>query len=205
MPPEPRATQRTASAGRAAVDWAAIRARVATGAETLRQSSDEREVLRRRAAELARRPASPAPASEQLHLVLFELAGQSYALEAAHVRETLARRELAPLPGLPSTVAGLANVRSRVVPAFDLRPLLQLPAAGAEEPPTLVLVEVEHTEFALLADRVAGSREVPLAQLRREVPALNSHLLRGLFADGLALLDTPGLLRALAVSDELKL
>lgn len=171
-------------------------------AEALHGGQTEEEILRRRAQALARPLQNDTRVVEHLHVVAFELSGQVFGVEAAQVRETLAPRELTILPGLPAAVAGLVNIRSRVVPAFDLRPLLQLPPSPAPDTQRLLLAEHERTEFALLVDAIVGSREVPLAMLRREVAGLNQHLLRGLLDDGLALFDLPSLFASLVVTDD---
>jgi purine-binding chemotaxis protein CheW len=189
------------SSSKTPIDWARIRARVLS-AEAFHGGDSEQEILRRRAQVLARPLPDNTRVAETIHLVAFELSGQLFGLEAAQVRETLGARELTALPGLPATVSGVVNIRGRVVPAFDLRPLLQLPPSAAPEAQRLLLAEYERTEFAILADAIAGLREAPAAQLRREVPGLHQHLLRGLLDDGLALLDLPSLFASLVVTDE---
>lgn len=162
----------------------------------------DREILQRRASVLAQPLAGERQQIEQIQIVPFELSGQRFALEAAEVRETLPARELTFLPGLPPAIAGLINVRSRVVAAVDLRPLLQLPPSPAPDAQSLVVAEFEGGEFALLVDAILASRELPLATLRRDMAGLNAHLLRGLLLDdGLALLDLPSVFASLVVND----
>lgn len=190
------------------VDWAHVHARLSLAStdaahDPATQAARDAEILARRARALAQPPApTEDPREERMLVVGFELGGQSLALDASVVRETVLLRELAPLPGLPPFVRGLANVRSRVLPAFDLRPLLQLPARTASSGEKLLIVAWDGAEFALIADEVTSSQSLSLAGLRREVPGLNQKYLRGLSHDGHLLLDFATLFPSLRVGDD---
>jgi purine-binding chemotaxis protein CheW len=60
--------------------------------------------------------------------MLVRLGGGSYALPVAAVREIVRLPAVTRVPGLPAFVAGLANVRGRVLAVLDLRQLLALDA-----------------------------------------------------------------------------
>jgi purine-binding chemotaxis protein CheW len=190
------------SSPRQPVDWAAVHARLERATQGGGRDDAERanEVLTRRARELARTRETPVEAAERLDVVTFTLGGQVLAIEAEYVLETTFPRNLTRLPGLPEFVRGLVNVRSRVVPAIDLRPLLQLPRSAATEDEKLLIVAFEGAEFGLLAEEVLGPRS-PGRQLRREVPGLNEKYLRGLADDGTVVLSIPALYPDLVVAD----
>ena len=61
-------------------------------------------------------------------VMLVRLAGASYAVPVAAVREIVRMPSITRVPGLPEFVAGLVNVRGRVLAVIDLRPLLRLDA-----------------------------------------------------------------------------
>lgn len=61
-------------------------------------------------------------------VMLVRLAGASYAVPVGAVREIVRLPPITRVPGLPAFVAGLANVRGRVLAVIDLRPLLRLEA-----------------------------------------------------------------------------
>jgi purine-binding chemotaxis protein CheW len=61
-------------------------------------------------------------------VMLVEVGGSSYALPVAALREIVRLPPVTRVPGLPAFVAGLANVRGRVLAVIDLRPLLRLDA-----------------------------------------------------------------------------
>jgi chemotaxis-related protein WspB len=57
-------------------------------------------------------------------LLIFRVAGDAYAVEAAHVVEVVPRVDLRALPNAPEGLAGLFRYRGRVVPVIDLGVLL---------------------------------------------------------------------------------
>lgn len=187
------------------VDWAAVRARLegmARPAAADPTDSPERvaEILRQRAQALARPLGIDVSRPETWEVVAFELGGQAFGLAASSVRETVLPREVTRLPGLAPHVRGVVNVRSRVVPALDLRPILQLPPSAAPADEKLLIATHEDTDFGLFVDQVLGLREIAPGSLRREVSGLSDKYLRGI-ADGLVLLDLPALFPDLVVRD----
>ena len=57
-------------------------------------------------------------------LLVFRVAGDAYAVEAARVVEVVPRVELRALPHAPEALAGLFRYRGRMVPVIDLGVLL---------------------------------------------------------------------------------
>src|SRR5439155_3741502 len=75
-----------------AIDWAAVRRRLARAAEAsagnVRLSPERaRAIMEERARALARAPAEPAAAARVLEVLVFDIAGECYPIETAHVRE----------------------------------------------------------------------------------------------------------------------
>lgn len=70
---------------------------------------------------------SPADAGAD-EVMLVRLGGSSYALPVASVREIVRLPQVTRVPGLPAFVAGLANVRGRVLAVLDLRTMLGVEA-----------------------------------------------------------------------------
>jgi purine-binding chemotaxis protein CheW len=89
--------------------------------------------------------------------VLFKIAAVDYAIPAADVLQMESFTTATRVPGTPAYVAGLVQIRSRVVPVVDLRARFELPAA----PPTLdtrvVVVQQGARVVGLLVD---SAREV---------------------------------------------
>jgi purine-binding chemotaxis protein CheW len=120
--------------------------------------------------------------------VVFQLGGESYALEVARVREVLDVGALTRVPGGAAALCGLCNLRGHVVPVWDLRVPFGL---GDDRPegraPCVLMVEPESGRAArvvgLLVDRVSDVLEV-LPEDLQPAPALGlgggSAFVRGL-------------------------
>lgn len=91
-------------------------------------------------------------AGDELTLVC-EVGDHAYGLPASAVLELETYAGATPVPGAPPWVAGLAQVRSRVVPAIDLRARLGLPAAAPTLDTRIVLVAHGDRTLGLVVDR----------------------------------------------------
>ena len=53
--------------------------------------------------------------------ICFSLAGQAYGVDIGRVREVLAEVQIEPVPGAPTAVLGVINLRGQIVTVLDLR------------------------------------------------------------------------------------
>lgn len=128
-------------------------------------------------------PAAPTADTRERHLT-FRSAGGRYAIPMAAVREVLRSLPLAPVPGTPPWVAGVANVRGDIVTVVDLAAFLGQDAAA--DPHALVLLTTAGDEhvLALAVDDVLGIRPLPPGAAGTATP--DEHLarfLRGVTVD----------------------
>ncbi len=88
--------------------------------------------------------ADPLVAGEQdvasENLLIFRLAGESFALRLASVAEIIRLPDLAHMPLVPPSLLGLANLRGIVLPVISLRALLQLPGIEANEQTRVIVM-----------------------------------------------------------------
>ena len=138
-----------------------------------------------------------------LRVCLFTLGGEAFAVDVRCVREVFALEEVTVVPGAPSYVVGMANVRGHIVPTLDVRSLLGLPRREIG-PGTRALV----LETALLQAAVATEGVLGLAAFDEVMPVGDARpQQRSAFAIGLLrrdegpvmLLDVPGILEALRI------
>lgn len=87
-------------------------------------------------------------------LVVFEIAGRLYGLPIEAVDEVVRMVALTPVLDAPPWVAGLVDLRGRVVPVIDLRPRLGQPAAGADPALVILVASTARLTLGLIADRV---------------------------------------------------
>jgi len=89
--------------------------------------------------------------------VLFSVAGTEYVLPAADVVQMESFSGATPVPGTAPFVAGLVQMRGKVVPVVDLRARFGLPAAEPTIDSRVVVVQVGERTVGLLVD---SAREV---------------------------------------------
>lgn len=99
------------------------------------------------------------------NLLIFRLAGESFALRLASVAEIIRLPDLAHIPLVPPSLLGLANLRGVVLPVISLRALLQLPDSEANER-TRVIVMRSDAAVGFVVDQV--DRLLALAAHRLE-------------------------------------
>ena len=86
-------------------------------------------------------------------LVVFRVGQTHYGFDIDSVNEILPVLPITPAPGSPPGVLGLADVRKKVVPVFDLHWKFDVPATESSDA-RLVLVQGESGPVAMLVDAV---------------------------------------------------
>lgn len=87
--------------------------------------------------------------------VTFRLAEEIYGINVMQVQEVLRMTEIAPVPGAPSCVIGIINLRGNVVTVVDTRELFGLLASEVTEQTRIMIVECNKMIVGLLVDSVA--------------------------------------------------
>jgi purine-binding chemotaxis protein CheW len=183
------------------VDWEALRQKLADATASIENDSGQDPetvsgILEARA-RAAAKPPEKRDDAKALSVLAFSLAGESYGVEIAYVREVCQLKNLTPLPGLPPSVAGVMNLRGRILAIFDLRRFFELPASGITELNRVIVLEKDGDELGLLADAIDGVREVAASELREGQSARSGgkeNFLKGIDGRMMALLDAGRLL-----------
>lgn len=87
--------------------------------------------------------------------VTFRLAEEIYGINVMQVQEVLRMTEIAPVPGAPSSVIGIINLRGNVVTVLDTRELFSLMSEEVTEQTRIMIVECNKIIVGLLVDSVA--------------------------------------------------
>jgi purine-binding chemotaxis protein CheW len=106
-------------------------------------------------------------------------------------------RDLTPVPCTPAFVAGVMNLRGRILATIDLRRFFDLPARGLTELNRVIVLGGGEGELGLLADSVDGVRSVRAADLQGGLATLTGvreRFLKGIAGEMLAVLDGDRLL-----------
>lgn len=114
-----------------------------------------------------------------------------YGVPIEDVQEVLFSQPLSEVPLAPPAVAGLLNLRGRIVTVIDLKRLLH--GASAHEEAMNMVVRFDNDEVSLLIDRIGDVMRVDEAAVEATPPTLQGlarDFIRGVFPlqDGLLLL-----------------
>lgn len=91
-------------------------------------------------------------------------AGQLFGLKLERVRDVFVPQALSTVPLAPPEVAGLLNLRGRIVTALDLRRRLGLPPREDGKPTVAVGIEERGELYGLIADKVGDVMWLPASQ-----------------------------------------
>jgi purine-binding chemotaxis protein CheW len=159
-------------------------------------SIDARRTLKIRADTLARKR-DGCSLHDAMEVVVFQLAHERYALDLRYVGEVKELNELTPLPCTPSFIAGIVNLRGRIVSIVDLMQFLGLTTTAATGARYVIILYNADMEFGILTDEITGVSALP-ANTVQAVPkgfgGSGNAFLKGITSDRIALLDAKQLL-----------
>lgn len=92
---------------------------------------------------------------EVLQWVTFQLENETYGVNVMQVQEVLRYSDIAPVPGAPSYVLGIINLRGNVVTVIDTRSRFGLMPAEVTDNTRIVIIEAEKQVIGILVDSVA--------------------------------------------------
>lgn len=98
--------------------------------------------------------------SNSLHLVVFTLDEQCYALHLAAVERTVLMVEITPLPKAPEVVLGVITVQGLIVPVLDMRKRFRLPPREVRLSDHMLIARTKHRTVAFIADAVSDVIEL---------------------------------------------
>lgn len=87
--------------------------------------------------------------------VTFRLGDEKYGINVMQVQEVLRITEIAPVPGAPSYVLGIINLRGNVVTVIDTRSQFGLMSKEADDATRIVIIESEEHVIGIQVDSVA--------------------------------------------------
>lgn len=90
-----------------------------------------------------------------LQWVTFRLDNESYGINVMQVQEVLRYTEIAPVPGAPSYVLGIINLRGNVFTVIDTRQRFGLVPSDVTDNTRIVIIEADKQVVGILVDSVA--------------------------------------------------
>ncbi len=116
-------------------------------------------------------PSTSAVVTEgSLRVCVLALGGELFAVDLRHISEVFEVESVTEVPGMPSMLTGVTNLRGTVIPLLDLRASLGLSAAGTSLP-FAVVIRQGSRHLGMLVDHVPEIRTVPRENL---LPAMQA-------------------------------
>lgn len=154
-------------------DWDAVRRRLEDAEKALsntgtptREEMDR--VFRKRAEELARPLSLPAESRTE-NILVFRAGGVRFGMPLTHIAEVVSNPKIAKVPGAPSEIAGLIQVRGDVRPVWNLPALLGLNTQDAAPSQTGQILLLRHAaqEIGILADSIENTAQYDSEKIRQ--------------------------------------
>ncbi len=96
----------------------------------------------------------------QTQLLVFIIEGQKYALRTSAVERVVRAVEVVPLPSAPEIVAGVIDVRGRVLPVIDVRKRFRFPEHEIDPSDQMIIANTSRRTVVLAVDDTAGVVEL---------------------------------------------
>jgi purine-binding chemotaxis protein CheW len=153
-----------------------------------RFSEKELEILRARANRIVTTSRDD-QARDVITALVISAGRETYAMPIDQLTAVYENIAVAPVPCVPSFVAGIANIRGHILPVLDLAVLLNVPREDTERR-ALIVVSDSDSSVALAVEAVG---EVTTF-LKQDLTSIPGAYLQGVMQDGVAVLDVAAIL-----------
>ncbi|MBN2238691.1 MAG: chemotaxis protein CheW [Dehalococcoidales bacterium] len=99
--------------------------------------------------------------SGETQLVIFDLASEFYGVDIGDVQSIIEMQTITRVPGAPSFVEGVINLRGSVVPIVDLRKRLDLNIGDQTKESRIVVVNIAGRDVGVIVDAVTEVLRIP--------------------------------------------
>lgn len=106
--------------------------------------------------------------------VVFELSDETYGVDIARVQSIIQMQHITVVPGAPSFIEGVINLRGAVVPVVDLRTRFEMPPTRDEQDAVIVIVELDEQQVGMIVDKVTDVTEVSEEAIEPPSPLVTS-------------------------------
>ncbi len=100
-----------------------------------------------------------------MDILTFELDSRRHGFRVEDVVQVVQMVEISPLPGAPAVIEGVVNVRGSIVPVFDLRSRLGLPARAIDPTQHLIILASGTRASAVRVDSAEDFVSIPDADI----------------------------------------
>jgi purine-binding chemotaxis protein CheW len=105
-------------------------------------------------------------------LISFMVGEEEYGLDILRVKEVIRASEITRLPGAPTFVVGVINLRGDIIPIIDLRDKLGLPSARRTEETRVIVVDADGRLVGMIVDSASQVVRIPADQIDPPPPVI---------------------------------
>lgn len=116
--------------------------------------------------------AANVPGSRLRQIVTFLLAGQEFGVDIMRVQEIIRCQEVAHLPQLPAFIAGVIDLRGKVIPVIDLRQRFETVSTGHTGLTRIIVVNVDAETIGVIVDAVSAVIRLAAEQIEPPPPVV---------------------------------
>ncbi|WP_297228094.1 chemotaxis protein CheW [uncultured Desulfovibrio sp.] len=120
--------------------------------------------------------------SSLLQLVTFRIGEEEFGVDILAVQEIIRLVPITPVPRAPVDIAGVINLRGKVIPVVNMRSRFSLPARDASPQSRIVVMESEEKIVGFLVDAVSEVLRIPVTTVEDPPPVvagIGSEYIRG--------------------------
>jgi len=97
--------------------------------------------------------------ADTIKVLCFQLGGEEFAIDVAHVDEIVQQREIRPAQGLPEFADGCIQHKGKQIPVMDLRKCFDMEPRITEDSFQFIMVSTSDQRVGLVVDSVTGIRK----------------------------------------------
>lgn len=109
--------------------------------------------------------------NDDSRVVVFTLDQRRFGIPLNSVERIVRVVEVTPVPQAPAVIRGIINFQGLIVPVFDLRALLGLPAREIQLTDQMIIAQTPAQTVALLTDEVTGVEDAETAAASVPAPS----------------------------------
>lgn len=101
----------------------------------------------------------------EVQLVVFQLAACELGAPIHQLREIIRVSEMTLMPKAPKFLAGIINLRGRIIPVLDLKKRFDMPLVDKTDETRILVVEIKDQILGLLVDKVVEVLRIDPSQI----------------------------------------